>query len=126
MGVEELQKPPCAKCKYEEGRCGIYVSRPPSCREFKCLWLDLVGTEYELPKAMRPDKCGVIFAVESNNEFITMNVDPARPNSVNNAGVKKLASRLAEVHPVYCKIGLKMFKARLQTEPKKPLPPDPV
>jgi hypothetical protein len=126
MGVEELQKPPCEKCIHEAGKCTIYHFRPNSCREFRCMWLDLVGTEYELPKAMRPDRCGVIFAVSTDNSFVTMNVDPARPDSVNNKGVKKLAERLAHGTPVYCKVGMKMFKARVVTEPEKPLHPDSV
>ena len=42
--------------------CSIYVGRPPVCRRFRCAWLQ----EPTLPRSMRPDRCGVMFAMNDN------------------------------------------------------------
>lgn len=62
MGVEELRKPHGEACVHicPKG-CSIYQFRPASCREFECLWLQMQARENPLPKAMRPDRCGVMF-----------------------------------------------------------------
>ncbi len=45
------------------GSCGIYSSRPQSCRDFKCAWLEGVGSHED-----RPDKSGALIymAADSN------------------------------------------------------------
>lgn len=42
--------------------CGIYEERPPVCRRFACGWLQAPN----LPEALRPDRCGVLFCTNSN------------------------------------------------------------
>jgi hypothetical protein len=42
--------------------CGIYEDRPPVCRRFQCGWLQAPN----LPKELRPDRCGVLFAVNED------------------------------------------------------------
>jgi hypothetical protein len=42
--------------------CGIYEERPPVCRRFQCGWLQAPN----LPDALRPDRCGVLFCVNDN------------------------------------------------------------
>jgi hypothetical protein len=42
--------------------CGIYARRPPVCRRFRCAWLQ----EPTLPESLRPDRCGVLFAMKDN------------------------------------------------------------
>ncbi len=42
--------------------CGIYARRPPSCRSWFCLWRRMT----HLPDALRPDRCGVLFAIGWN------------------------------------------------------------
>jgi hypothetical protein len=42
--------------------CGIYAGRPPVCRRFRCVWLQ----EPTLPPSLRPDRCGVLFAMNDN------------------------------------------------------------
>jgi hypothetical protein len=42
--------------------CGIYEERPPVCRRFACGWL----LAPNLPEALRPDRCGVLFCTNSN------------------------------------------------------------
>lgn len=57
--VPELKKPLgvwCDNCNVNSG-CKIYVNRPPSCKNFKCVWY---RKENLLPE-LRPDICGVIF-----------------------------------------------------------------
>ena len=59
LGVEELEKPKnkwCSHCKISEG-CAIYESRPPSCRNFKCLWI----INDKMPEELRPDRAKVVF-----------------------------------------------------------------
>lgn len=55
--IPELSKPagvPCehlAKC----GGCSIYNMRPPSCRSYRCAWLDGHGKDKD-----KPGDCGVL------------------------------------------------------------------
>lgn len=59
MGVTELAKPQGERCRHlEVGGCGIYGSRPESCRDFHCLWRMGLGHQDE-----RPDKTGLVIDV---------------------------------------------------------------
>jgi hypothetical protein len=42
--------------------CGIYAERPPVCARFQCAWLQTPS----LPASLRPDRCGVLFAMNDN------------------------------------------------------------
>ena len=42
--------------------CGIYPDRPPVCRRFRCGWLEAPN----LPDALRPDRCGVLFSTNDS------------------------------------------------------------
>lgn len=42
--------------------CGIYHDRPPVCRRFECGWL----VAPNLPDALRPDRCGVLFCTNDS------------------------------------------------------------
>lgn len=56
LRVTELRKPvkePCQHC--QEPGCGIYATRPESCRLYRCLWLQGVFRPED-----RPDKVGLI------------------------------------------------------------------
>ncbi|MBS0295328.1 MAG: hypothetical protein JSR45_03390 [Proteobacteria bacterium] len=62
-----LQKPEgqlCVNC--HGGLCAVYEHRPKTCRDFHCLYRHLG----DLPEAMRPDRCGVMFSTrrETNPE----------------------------------------------------------
>ena len=48
----------CPNCTGTQ--CGIYETRPEPCRTFFCLWRT-VGT---MPDELRPDRIGVMFAIE--------------------------------------------------------------
>lgn len=77
LGIDELKKPPslwCPHCEIKKG-CKIYDDRPPTCRSFRCLWLD----DPRLPDSMRPDKTKVVMSVDRKNKRLQVNVDPDRP-----------------------------------------------
>lgn len=42
--------------------CGIYAERPPVCRRFECAWIAAPN----LPEALRPDRCGVLFCTNDH------------------------------------------------------------
>lgn len=58
LAVEELGKPVGVPCMYvtEQG-CGIYESRPKSCREYQCGWRFGYGSLEQ-----RPDRVGVVLS----------------------------------------------------------------
>lgn len=83
LAVEEIRKPPQKRCIYieditpdsipqsvERGRCGIYESRPQSCREFECLWLQTQGTDAQMSPKTRPDRCGVMLVPTTHESTI--------------------------------------------------------
>ncbi|MBL9080134.1 MAG: hypothetical protein JNL08_21755 [Planctomycetes bacterium] len=58
-GVHELHKPPGETCQFVCAQgCANYERRPPSCREFACLWL-----QGAFDADLRPDGLGVVFSL---------------------------------------------------------------
>lgn len=58
--VVELNKPLNTPCQHLCDRgCGIYESRPNSCREYDCAWL-----QGHLSDKHRPDRSGIVFTFE--------------------------------------------------------------
>lgn len=56
MGVPELKKAPGTTCSSVcETGCSVYKTRPQSCRDFECVWL-----QGSLEDEHRPDKTGVV------------------------------------------------------------------
>lgn len=45
-----------------ETGCAIYAGRPPVCARFQCAWLQTPS----LPEGLRPDRCGVLFAMNDS------------------------------------------------------------
>jgi hypothetical protein len=57
LTIEELKKVPGIACVHLAGnRCGIYGSRPTTCREFYCGWRQLP----DLDDGWRPDLCEIL------------------------------------------------------------------
>lgn len=54
MGTPELEKPHNVACEHVGTSCGIYDTRPRSCRAFECLWLQGHGRPEH-----RPDQLGI-------------------------------------------------------------------
>jgi hypothetical protein len=78
MGVDmaphpEPHKPIYTPCRHlcKKG-CGIYDIRPTTCRDWQCLWLftQTLDTTLNLPKELRPDRCGVVLEVNYEGNFI--------------------------------------------------------
>lgn len=62
MEIEALAKPAGVLCRHNTGTaCAIYPERPEACARWHCLWRK-VGA---LPDALRPDRSGVMFSLES-------------------------------------------------------------
>lgn len=60
MAVPELDKPNGVPCKHlTPTGCGIYETRPLSCRAFECSWLRGDGDP-----TVRPDKTGAVMTLE--------------------------------------------------------------
>src|SRR5205823_3357745 len=58
-GEAPFAKPAGVACPHVcAAGCAIYAERPPVCVRFQCAWLQTPS----LPAALRPDRCGVLFA----------------------------------------------------------------
>lgn len=78
MGVKELQKKPITWCPHvtKGCGCGIYATRPETCRSFECVWLSTPSA----PDALRPDKIGgVLVATYDNSGSAVLHEDPDYP-----------------------------------------------
>jgi hypothetical protein len=77
LTVTELDKPGgvwCASCKPGVG-CSIYEDRPPSCRDFACLWL----LDATMPDELKPEHSKVVLRIESEGLRLVARCDPATP-----------------------------------------------
>lgn len=77
MVVDDLEpaKPAetwCVHIRKDGPGCGIYETRPASCRQFKCLWLESQERtpEYRLPLEMRPDKSRVMLCMAPDDILV--------------------------------------------------------
>ncbi len=77
--VGELQKPPGVWCKHAKpGQgCGIYETRPGSCREFFCEWMldGKFGPEW------KPDVAKFVVSPLTGESNLLIAVDPNFPNA---------------------------------------------
>lgn len=73
LRVDEIAKPDWTPCKHLCAKgCGVYESRPPSCRVWRCVWLQGYFGE-----GARPDKIGVVVTPkEEGNEFVIIGGTP--------------------------------------------------
>lgn len=96
LGVTELNKPGntwCQHCTPGVG-CGIYDTRPKSCRDFSCAWLQSQVRSNPLPLELRPDHSRVLMTVTDDGTRGVFVVDPSRPNAAERPAVKRLIDRL--------------------------------
>jgi hypothetical protein len=62
-GESPFTKPAGEPCRHLCATgCEIYAQRPPVCVRFQCAWLQTPS----LSAALRPDRCGVLFAMNDN------------------------------------------------------------
>jgi hypothetical protein len=68
MAIPELNKPKQAWCDHlvKKQGCGIYETRPPSCRGFKCLWLQ----DPRLPPEWKPNRAKFVMVGDSQSGLI--------------------------------------------------------
>jgi hypothetical protein len=78
LSIPEIKKPRWAACPHIESArgCGIYATRPPSCRSFMCGWLLDPGMGPDL----KPDNCHVIFYQRSDQHIVAV-CDPDHPEA---------------------------------------------
>jgi hypothetical protein len=81
LGIKEFDKPINQWCKHTHpGKgCKIYETRPQSCHDYACVWLQSQEAPNALPPEMRPDKCKVVMTFPVDQEVITCHVDPGFP-----------------------------------------------
>lgn len=98
MGIPELAKPVdkwCSHCEIGTG-CSIYSSRPGSCVEFACAWLQGQDEKLKPSVEFRPDKLKVMLfcPIEDPTNVIAV-VDPKIPNAWKSAFAMTFMARLA-------------------------------
>ncbi len=95
--IEELAKPAFSRCAHDGGgSCATYATRPQSCRDFRCLWLD-----GHLEEQDRPDRLGVIFTTTHDEQVgVHPLIVEARPNGADAQAVRDAIQRLTEKSPV--------------------------
>src|SRR5665213_2690643 len=66
IAVHELQKANNQACCHLGDGCRIYPTRPDSCREWSCLWLNggLPGDDLR-----RPDRLGLVFSLDAVGRY---------------------------------------------------------
>lgn len=93
MGVPDLEptKKPhqwCQHCQIGKG-CGIYETRPKTCKEFECVWLQ--DTRNLFDESCRPDRVGVVIVPADDGMGLIAHCDPSRPTAWRN---EKILARL--------------------------------
>jgi hypothetical protein len=78
MAIPELNKPKDAWCDHliKKRGCGIYETRPQSCRAFRCVWL----LDPRLPSEWKPNKSKFVMVGESKTELV-VHVDSNSPGA---------------------------------------------
>lgn len=99
MAVNDLDppKPRNQWCEHVEMSvgCRIYEIRPPTCRDFECMWLQAQSHptgRHEFTPDLNPKKCGVVFVYfdQDGRKGIAVHVDPARPLAWSESNVRKV------------------------------------
>lgn len=83
LKIRELDKPAntwCADCKIGIG-CGIYETRPESCRVYECIWLQTQSLDKPIAAALRPDRSRVVIGTTNHGEDVVLYVTPERPDA---------------------------------------------
>lgn len=96
LHIKEFDKPANVPCEHlsKTGKgCGIYESRPPVCRGFRCAWL--TGN---IPSEMRPDRTHiVVWGDPKGNMVVVEAARGALDRPANLALVKEILTREASI-----------------------------
>lgn len=91
---DDFRKPSytdCPNCVQNFG-CKIYQSRPNVCRSFECIWLKSQSRNDKMPPELRPDRCGVFFAEDTQtNDPLVFEVHGKNPNEAAQAYIEEMA-----------------------------------
>lgn len=101
--MRELQKSRQTACTHQCGTgCGIYATRPQSCRDFECLWL---SGHINSRDAYRPDVLGVIFSVGGQTGPVGsfLEAHEVRPGALTEQKVRYLLDKLSRDHLIALK-----------------------
>lgn len=79
MAIAELDKPKDIWCQHCSTRksCGIYDTRPMSCRQFYCGYL----THPDFGEEWKPLHSKMVIVPEMGGQRVVIHVDPGRPDS---------------------------------------------
>lgn len=79
LGVKELDKAPGVPCRHlKDNRCSIYDERPPSCREFECIW----RSHTNIPPEFFPPTLKAFAFENATLPLFQINIAGPRPPSV--------------------------------------------
>jgi hypothetical protein len=113
MEIRELNKPGntwCQHCKIGVG-CGIYDTRPESCRVYECVWLQSQRGGKPLALELRPDRSRVVIGVANQGEDFVLYVSPDRPDAWKRGAFGKfVAETRAKGFTVLVKCGERLQK----------------
>jgi hypothetical protein len=101
LSIPELRKPRWAACPHIAAGvgCGIYATRPPSCRNFACGWL----LDPDMGPDLKPDNCHVIFYQRSEQHIMAL-CNPDHPDAWRKPNVTEFLHRLARGAGPYRKV----------------------
>ena len=103
LPIEPIDKPVNTPCQYCAGGCSVYDSKPETCTEFACAYLQ----GENVPEELRPDKCGIIFIKRTDRifsgalmpEIKTTDLAKGQIRSFNEQGYSVVLISLKEKHP---------------------------
>jgi len=97
LGIKELKKPAGVWCNLVQigTGCGQYETRPQSCRDFSCLWLQGV-----LPLELKPSEVRAVFSMTTDNAKIVVFVDPGYPDAPKTGELGRTLHRISTKVPV--------------------------
>lgn len=103
LGIEEFKKPRLTWCHLVQiGKgCGDYENRPPTCRNFECVWLQ----SPHLPDDERPDGTGVVAFIPERERSLQVHVDPHKPDAWRRGITGRFIHRASAELPVLVTIG---------------------
>ena len=103
IAVHELGKDAWQACTHlRASACGIYASRPESCRNFECQWLrGVLEVDGTVDTNLRPDACGVIFDYQPGTAFgDVFTAWEVEPGAASRGHARDIIEGLAEGFPV--------------------------
>lgn len=94
LGVPEIEKKAACDCPHRKRgwkACSIYDTRPQSCRDFKCMWL-----EGYFGAKDKPDLVGCVFQGAYHPDIgPTLTVHESFPGAANNPRVQRIIDNLS-------------------------------